>query len=62
MEKDKIKLRHNDVLKINGYTIILENGEVKTFIGADGKPTDYVDVETAFQLLCKQITDIYNDM
>lgn len=60
-KKKEKKSLVNEVININGYNFIMENEEVKSIIGEDNEPTDYVDVETAFALINNVIDMVYKN-
>ena len=59
MERKKNNL--NEVITINGNKILLENGDIKNIIDENNQNTDYIDVETAFEIINNEIDMIYND-
>lgn len=59
MEKKTNQL--NEVMEINGNIILIENGLVKQIIDESNKPTDYIDVETAFGIIDNEIDKIYQN-
>lgn len=59
MERKKNNL--NEVITINGNKILLENGDIKNIIDENNQNTDYMDVETAFEIINNEIDMIYND-
>lgn len=60
-KKNKKQTIVNEVININGYNFIMQNEEVKRIIGEDNEPTDYVDVETAFDLINNAIDMVYKN-
>ena len=63
MEKtDKKKMKQlNEVVDINGSKVYVENGKIKSILNENNQPTDYVDVETAFEIINNEIDRIYQD-
>ena len=63
MEKtDKKKMKQlNEVVDINRNKVFVENGKIKSILHLHNQPTDYVDVETAFEIINNEIDRIYQD-
>ena len=59
MERKKNNL--NEVITINGNKILLENGDIRNIIDENNQNTDYIEVETAFEIINNEIDMIYND-
>ena len=51
----------NEVVDINGSKVFVENGKIKSILNENNQPTDYVDVETAFEIINNEIDRIYQD-
>ena len=51
----------NEVVNVNGTKVFIENGKIKSILNENNQPTDYVDVETAFEIINNEIDRIYQD-
>ena len=61
IDMKKKKQTINEVVDINGSKVFVENGEVKTILNENQQSTDYIDVETAFEIINRDIDRIYKN-
>ena len=51
----------NETIDINGSKVYVENGKIKSILDENNQPTDYVDVETAFEIINNEFDRIYQN-
>ena len=48
-----------EIIEISGKKIHIENGLIKNILNENNKKTEYVDVDTVFDIINKEIDKIY---
>ena len=61
MGENKKKNMLNEVIDINGSKVFVENGEVKKILNENNQLTNYLDVESAFEIINNEIDMIYSN-
>ena len=51
----------NEVINVNGNKVFVENGEIKKILNENNEPTNYIDIESAFDIINKEIDMIYQN-
>ena len=51
----------NEVINVNGNKVFVENGEIKKILNENNEPTNYIDIESAFDIINKDIDKIYQN-
>ena len=61
MDENKKKNMLNEVIDISGSKVFVENGEVKKILNENNQLTNYLDVESAFEIINNEIDMIYSN-
>ena len=51
----------NEVINISGSKVVVENGVVKKILNENNQSTNYLDVESAFEIINNEIDMIYSN-
>ena len=60
MEENK-NIMLNEVINISGSKVVVENGVVKKILNENNQSTNYLDVESAFEIINNEIDMIYSN-
>ena len=51
----------NEVINVNGNKVFVENGEIKKILNENNEPSNYIDIESAFDIINNDIDMIYQN-
>ena len=60
MEENK-NIMLNEVINISGSKVVVENGVVKKILNENNQSTNYLDFESAFEIINNEIDMIYSN-